>query len=86
MLGGLLVAQERHAEAAEAYRKAISHERFMEEGHRGLMRSQAAMGERGRALRHYEDLVGLLGDELGSSPAPETVALYDSLREGRSEV
>ncbi len=47
------------------------------------MRSQAAMGERGRALRHYEELVGLLENELGSSPAPDTVALCDSLREGR---
>lgn len=85
MLGGLLVAQERHAEAAEAYRRAISHDRFLEEAHRGLMRSQAAMGERGRALRHYEELVGLLEDELGSAPAPDTVALYEGLREGRSE-
>ena len=84
LLGGLLVGQGRNAEASQAYRKAISHERFLEEGHRGLMRTQAAMGERGRALRQYEELVGLLKDELGSSPAPETVALYDSLREGRS--
>jgi len=49
------------------------------------MRSRAAMGERGRALRHYVELVGLLENELGSSPAPETVALYEGLREGRSE-
>jgi DNA-binding SARP family transcriptional activator len=78
------VAQGHHAEAADTYRKAISHERFVEEAHRGLMRSQAAMGERGRALRHYEELAGLLEDELGSSPAPETVTLYERLREGRS--
>jgi predicted ATPase/DNA-binding SARP family transcriptional activator len=84
LLGGLLLAEDRHAEAAKAYRRAISHDRFLEEAHRGLMRSQAAMGERGRALRHYEELVGLLGDELGASPAPETSALYEGLREGRS--
>ncbi len=80
LLGGLLLAQERHAEAAEAYRKAIAHERFLEEAHRGLMRSQAALGERGRALRHYEELVVLLEEQLGATPAPETVALYESLR------
>jgi predicted ATPase/DNA-binding SARP family transcriptional activator len=84
LLGGLLGAQNRHAEAAEAYRKAIAHDRFLEEAHRGLMRSQATMGERGRALRHYEELVRLLKDELGSSPAPETSALYERLRGGRS--
>jgi DNA-binding SARP family transcriptional activator len=44
------------------------------------MRSQAYFGERGRALRHYEELAALLEDELGSSPAPETSALYERLR------
>jgi DNA-binding SARP family transcriptional activator len=84
LLGVLLIAKERHAEAAEAYRKAISHDRFLEEAHRGLMRSQAAAGERGRALRHYEELVVLLEEQLGATPAPETSALYESLRSGRS--
>jgi two-component SAPR family response regulator len=83
-LGGLLITQDRNAEAAEAYRKAIAHDRFLEEAHRGLMRSQAALGERGKALRHYEELVRHLEDELGASPAPETSALYESLRGGRS--
>ena len=82
LLGALLVAQDRHAEAAEYYRKAVSHDRFLEEAHRGLMRSQAAMGERGRALRHYEELVALLKGQLCSSPAPETSELYESLRSG----
>jgi predicted ATPase/DNA-binding SARP family transcriptional activator len=84
LLGGLLLAQGRHAEAAEAYRKATVHDRFLEEAHRGLMRSQAALGERGRALRHYEELVVVLEEQLGASPAPETTTLYDSLRSGRS--
>ena len=35
LLGGLLLAQERHAEAAEAYRKAIAHDELVEEGYRG---------------------------------------------------
>ena len=81
-LGGLLLDQERHAEAAVAYRKAIAHDRFLEEAHRGLMRSEAGLGERGRALKHYEELVILLQEQLGASPAPETVALYESLRSG----
>ena len=79
-LGGLLLSEGRPAEAAEAYRKAISHDELLEEAHRGLMRSQAASGERGQAIRHYRNLVRLLEDELGSSPAPETRDLYESLR------
>jgi predicted ATPase/DNA-binding SARP family transcriptional activator len=82
LLGELLFAQDRHAEAAEVYRKAISHDRFMEKAHRGLMSSQAAFGERGRAIRHYEELVEILYEQLGTAPAPETSALYERLRTG----
>jgi DNA-binding SARP family transcriptional activator len=46
------------------------------------MRSEAASGERGRALGHYRSLVELLREELGSSPAPETVALYEDVLRG----
>ena len=81
-MGELLFAQGRHAEAAEAYRKAIAHDRFLEEAHRGLMRSQAALGERGRAIRHYEELVEMLYERLGTAPALETSALYEHLRAG----
>lgn len=80
LLGVLLSEMSRHAEAAEAYRKAIAHDGFMEEAHRGLMSCYAALGERGRALRHYEELVGLLAEQLGAFPAPETTALHDRLR------
>ncbi len=80
LLGGLLMGHGRHAEAADAYRRAISHDRFLEEAHRGLMRSRAASGETGKALRHYEELVDLLEEQLGANPAPETTALYESLR------
>jgi predicted ATPase/DNA-binding SARP family transcriptional activator len=82
LLGRLLFGQDRHAEAADAYRKAIAHDGFLEEAHRGLMRSHAALGERGLALRHYEELVGLLEEQLGTPPAPESRALYERLRTG----
>jgi DNA-binding SARP family transcriptional activator len=80
LLGGLLFARKRHVEAAEAYRKAIAHDRLQEESHRKLMRCYVALGERGRALKHYEDLVELLEEELGARPAPETTAFYERLR------
>jgi DNA-binding SARP family transcriptional activator len=82
LLGGLLYARERYAEAVETYRKAIAHDRFLEEAHRGLMRGHAALGERGRAIRHYEELVELLYEQLGIVPAPETNSLYERLRAG----
>jgi predicted ATPase/DNA-binding SARP family transcriptional activator len=82
LLGRLLFVQERYVEAAEAYRKAISHDEFIEEAHRELMRCQAALGERGRAIKHYEELVELLYEQLGTAPAPETRALYERLRAG----
>ena len=82
LLGRLLIAQNRHAEAAEAYRKAISHDKLVEEAHRELMRCYAAMGERGRALRHYEELVELLEEQLDTAPAPETSVLRERLLAG----
>ena len=86
LLGGLLFGRERHTEAADAYRKAIAHDELQEEAHRGLMRCQAALGERGQAIRHYEQLVELLEEQLGTSPAPKTRALYERLRAGDEEV
>jgi predicted ATPase/DNA-binding SARP family transcriptional activator len=79
-LGALLAAQERHTEASEVYLKAIAHDRFSEEAHRSLMRSYAALGERGRAIRHYEGLDKMLEEQLGAPPAPETKALHERLR------
>jgi DNA-binding SARP family transcriptional activator len=54
----------------------------LEEAHRELMRCQAALGERGRAIRHYEELVELLDEQLGTAPALETRALHERLRAG----
>ena len=80
-LGRLLFAQGRYVEAVEAYRRLIGHDALLERAHRELMRCQARLGERGRALRHYRDLVELLREELGSPPAPQTTELYERLRQ-----
>ena len=81
-LGGLLLEEGRHERAAEVYRRTISRDEYLEGAHRGLMRSYALMGERGRALEHYRSLVGVLGEGLGTAPAPETRELYEELRRG----
>jgi DNA-binding SARP family transcriptional activator len=81
-LGRLLFAEGRHEEATVTYRKAIGQEPYLEEAHRGLMLCQARLGERGQALKHYQRLVEMLGEEVGSEPAPETRKLFESLRSG----
>ena len=81
-LGGLFYGEGHYAQAAEAYRKAIAHDSYLEGAHRELMRSYAALGERGQALRHYQSLVELLRKDLGSSPTLETTELYERLRRG----
>jgi predicted ATPase/two-component SAPR family response regulator len=81
-LGELLSEEGRYAEAAEAYRKAIAHDELLEAAHRELMRCQSRMGELSQALRHYQALVELLREEMGSPPAPETAELHRSLLRG----
>jgi DNA-binding SARP family transcriptional activator len=81
-LGGLLLKEGSHERAAEIYRRAISEDEYSEGAHRGLMRSYALLGERGRALEHYRSLEGVLGEGLGTVPASETRELYEDLRRG----
>jgi len=81
-LGQLLFAETDYAQAAAAYKQVIEHDNYVEAAHRELMRCYARLGEPAQALRHYQELVELMGDELGSPPAPETTALFERLRRG----
>ena len=47
------------------------------------MNCWAQLGETARAVRHYEELAGLLRDQVGVSPAAETEALYRRLLDAR---
>jgi predicted ATPase/DNA-binding SARP family transcriptional activator len=77
---GLWAGTGRLEEAVDAYRQILLYDNLMESAHRGLMRTYALLGNRNRALSHYEDLRGLLADELGVEPASETQALYQRIR------
>ena len=77
--GQLHTAAGRHAAAAAAFRRAVAHEPLNESAHRELMSSWARLGETARAVRHYEQLVMLLRDQVGVPPAAETTALYRGL-------
>lgn len=82
LMGGLRSAQAEYSRAADAYRRAIAQDSYLEVAHRELMRCLARQGEPGQALRHYLELVTLLRAELGAPPAPETRALYERLKRG----
>ncbi len=82
LLGQLHFAREDYTRAADAYRHVLEKDEVLEEAHRELMRCYARSGERGQALRHYQTLTRIMQAELGSPPAPESVALYERLRRG----
>jgi tetratricopeptide (TPR) repeat protein len=86
LLGGLLFSQKRHAEAADVYRRVIAQDSYLEAAHRRLMRCYALLGEQSRALGHYQALVQVLRDGLGTVPAPETRSLYEELSRGEGKV
>lgn len=60
--------------------RAVEIDPVWEEGHRRLMRAQAARGERNRALRHYQAFEAWLAAQAGTGPDPETRALAEQLR------
>jgi len=81
-LGYVQFGAEHYASAAEAFRRAIVHDPYLEEAHRQLMRCYARMGELGQALRHYQMLADQMQSELQAQPAAETKELYERLRHG----
>jgi DNA-binding SARP family transcriptional activator len=56
---------------------------WREETHRQVMRLLAAGGQRGAALAQYQDCCRALENELGVTPAAETVTLYEQIRDDR---
>jgi DNA-binding SARP family transcriptional activator len=79
-LGARLIKEERHAKAAEAYRRVLARDTMHEEALQGLMRCHAALGERPQALRLYRQFSDRLAAELQTKPRVETVRLFESLR------
>ncbi len=70
-------------ERAQAYaRQQVQLEPWNEEAHQQLMRVLALGGQRSAALAQYQSCSRVLADELGVEPARETVALYESIRDG----
>ncbi|MDO9564332.1 MAG: BTAD domain-containing putative transcriptional regulator [Bradyrhizobium sp.] len=79
----LLLAKQRSdwRESIRIARRILAEDSFLEHIHREIMLCHAMMGDRVAALRHYEKLQFAFRQELGVSPARETTALYNRLRD-----
>jgi DNA-binding SARP family transcriptional activator/predicted ATPase len=71
-----------YEEAIDYARRQIELEPWQESAHRQLMRALAQSGRRGEALAQYETCRRTLDEELGVQPADETLALYETIRDG----
>ena len=69
--------------AIEVYRHVLHRDSSVEEAHQGLMRCYAATGQRGLALRQYQDCVSRLRVDVDAIPGAETTALYHTINLGR---
>ncbi len=78
----LLQNADRHTEAIPYAQKWAAAEPLDESAHRRLLTLYAAIGDRARAVQHYQSLVKTLADELSAEPLPETQALYQSVQQG----
>jgi DNA-binding SARP family transcriptional activator len=65
--------------AVEAGTQLVAMDAFREASQQLLMQAYAANGNRAEALKTYHRLRTLLADELGTSPGPDTEALYLAL-------
>ncbi len=79
-LGGRFNEDERHAKAADVYRRVLARDELHEEAVRALMRSLAEAGERSQALRAYQRFASRLRDELEADPEDETLRLMTRLQ------
>jgi non-specific serine/threonine protein kinase len=78
-LGLRHMSDARHDEAANAFRRVLSHDELHEEALRSLMRALSAAGDRSEALRAFQRFSAKLRTELGAAPEAESALLADQL-------
>ena len=71
-----------HEQARQYAWRQIELEPWREEAYRQLMRALALSGQRSAALAQFRRCRDVLAEELGVDPDPETVALYEQIRDG----
>jgi DNA-binding SARP family transcriptional activator len=73
-------AENGEADLAVQYaNEVVALEPFRETGYQQLMRLHARIGNRGEALRVFARLRELLRDELGTSPSPQSEAVFQEI-------
>jgi len=78
-----LLAHQGETEAALHYsQRQIALDPFYEPAYRQALQIQASHGLRPQALALYEQLHQLLAEEMGVDPAPETVQLWQKIKDG----
>jgi len=81
-LGSMLLAEGQPHEAIGLAWRVLEYDQAQEEAYQLLMRAYAELGERSTALRLYNRCVQVLEAELGVEPLPETVELYERIKNG----
>jgi DNA-binding SARP family transcriptional activator len=71
-----------YAQAQRCAERQAALDPWREEAQRRLMRALALGGDRNGALAHYQAYRANLAEELSAEPAPETIALYEQIRQG----
>jgi predicted ATPase/DNA-binding SARP family transcriptional activator len=79
-LGGCLIKEERHAKAADVYRRVLARDAMHEGALQALMRCHAGLGERPQALRLYRQFANRLRMDFEAEPRAETVRLFERLQ------
>src|SRR4029079_1304518 len=81
-LGARLSKEDRHAKAAEAYRRVLARDELHEEALLALMQCHAAVGERSQALRVCRRFADRMREELEAEPDDETTSYFEKLQAG----
>jgi len=81
LLAQRMRARSEYARAIEFAQKVIAADAANERAHQHLMFCYLATGERSAALKQYDECRRVLAEELGVEPAPETVTLYESIKQ-----
>ena len=78
-LGDFYAGRGEHMRSIEVFKKALAKDNYREDIHQRVIRAYSALGDRAAAIKHYQECVNILQEELGLDPMPETVALYEEM-------
>jgi DNA-binding SARP family transcriptional activator len=85
ILTGVYLKRGYPEQALQYAARQLAIEPWREEAHRQMMRAQALLGNRSRALAQYHLCCQVLARELGIAPDPHTTALYELVKTGRMQ-